>query len=245
MQMLRQDSASSSSNLNGSNTHHNGSMETGYSPVEPTRVGSIDIQRELNKLEELILDGRHIPLSRLTLIDEDNLLDQLDLIRLNLPAAFHEAEEIVHHKEEIFLQAEQYAQDIIAAAERRAAQLMDEVGIIRQAEMEAHQIMQRVQQDCEAAREQMVAELEQMEQQAQQEVQELRRQAIVECEVIQAGADEYADGVLKDVEQRFVEMLRIIRNGRNQLQPETPASRPQNGGSNLNTRPPMASQTKN
>jgi len=245
MQMLRQDSASTNSDLNGSNTHHNGSVDSGYSPVEPARVGSIDIQRELNKLEELILDGRHIPLSRLTLIDEDNLLDQLDLIRLNLPTAFHEAEEIVHHKEEIFLQAEQYAQEIIAAAERRAAQLVDEVGIIRQAEMEAHQIMQRVQQDCEAAREQMVAELEQMEQQAQQDVQELRRQAIAECEAIQAGADDYADSVLKDTEQRFVDMLRIIRNGRNQLQPDAPAARPQNGTGNLNARPPVASQAKN
>ncbi len=229
--MLRQDSVSTNSDLNGSNGYHHSSVDAAYSPAEPPHVGSIDIQRELNRLEELILDGRHIPLSRLTLVDEDNLLDQLDLIRLNLPAAFHEAEEIVRHKEDIFLQAEQYAQEIIATAERRAAQLLDEMGIVRQAEIEARQIMQRVQQDCEAAREQMVAELERMEQQAEQEAQDIRRQAIAESQQIQAGADEYADGVLTGIEQQLVDMLRVIRNGRSQLQPDPPAPRSPNGTS--------------
>ncbi|MCS6813973.1 MAG: hypothetical protein NZ772_10460 [Cyanobacteria bacterium] len=198
-------------------------------------MGSVDIQRELNKLEELILDGRHIPLSRLTLVDEESLLDQLDFIRMSLPAAFHEAQEIVRHKEEIFLQAEQYAQDIIAAAERRAAQLVDELGIIQQAEMEARQLMQRVQQDCEAARQQMVAELERMERQAQQKAQEIQRQAIAERDAIQAGADEYADRTLGDIEQRLVEMLRITRNGRNQLQAEAASSRSQHNNASAST----------
>ncbi len=182
----------------------------------------------------MILDSPRIPLSRRTLIDEEHLLEQLDLVRLSLPEAFHQAEEIVRHKEEVLLHAEQYAQEIIEAAERRAQQIMNEMGILRQAEMEAQQLRQRVQQECEMAKEQTIAELERMQRQAQQELDEMHRLALEECEEIQAGADEYADRILREMELQLSEMMRVIRNGRQQLQvspTEPPSSRSRDLGS--------------
>jgi cell division septum initiation protein DivIVA len=170
----------------------------------------------------MVLDSPRIPLSRRTLVDEEQLLEQLDLVRLGLPEAFHEAEEIVRHKEEILLQAEQYAQEVIETAERRASQIMNEMGILRQAEMEAQQLRQRVQQECEMAKEQTINELERMRRQVRQELDEMQRLALEECEEIQAGADEYADRVLKEMEMQLSEMMRVIRNGRQQLQPIQP-----------------------
>jgi cell division septum initiation protein DivIVA len=159
------------------------------------------------------------------MVDEERIIEQLDLIRLSLPEAFHEAESIVRHKEEIFLQSEQYAQEIIETAERRASQMIAESGIVRQAEMQAQQIRQRVQQECEAIREQTIAEIDRMRRQAQQELEEMQRIAIAECEEIQAGADDYADRTLQEMEAQLAEMLRIVRNGRHQLQPEAPTRR--------------------
>jgi F0F1-type ATP synthase membrane subunit b/b' len=182
--------------------------------------GSVDIQRELNNLEEMILDSPRIPFSRRTLIDEEQILDQLDVVRLHLPTSFQEATEIVRHKEEIYLEAEQYAQELVESAERRAAQLLDEMGLIRQAEQEVKQIRQRVQQECEAAQEQTIADIERMRRQAQQDLEEMRQMTIAECEDIQAGADAYADRILKDMEQQLGDMIRVIRNGRQQLHPE-------------------------
>lgn len=174
----------------------------------------------------MILDSPRFPLTRRTLVDEEQLLDQLELIQLNLPDAFHEAEDIVRQKEEILLQAKQYAQDMVEAAEHRAAQILDETQLVRQAEMEAKQIRQRVHQECESAKEQTIAEIERMRRQAQQELEEMRQMAIAECEEIQNGADTYADRVLKDMEQQLSEMMRIIRNGRQQLQGDTSPNRP-------------------
>jgi F0F1-type ATP synthase membrane subunit b/b' len=196
---------------------------------EANRVGGFDIQQELNKLEEMLLDSPRIPLSRRTVVDEEQLLDQLDLVRLNLPAAFQEATEIILHREEVLLEAEQYAQEIIADAERRAAQILDEMGIVRQAEMEAQRIRQQVQIECEEMQQQVLVDIDQMRRQAQQELHEMQKLAIAECEQIQRGADEYADGVLQDMEQQFAEMLRIVRNGRQQLQINQPAANPQQG----------------
>ncbi len=165
-------------------------------------------------------------MTRWTWVDEEQLLEQLDLVRLSLPEAFHEADAIVRQKDELFQHAEEYAQEMVENAERRAAQILNEMGILRQAELEAQQIRQQVQQECEAAEAQTIAEIERMRRQAQQDLEEMQRLAIAECEAIQAGADEYADRVLKEMELQLSEMMRVIRNGRQQLQalpPEPPA----------------------
>jgi cell division septum initiation protein DivIVA len=187
------------------------------------RLGGVDLQRELNRLEEILLDSPRIPLSRRTLINEEQFLEQLDLVRLNLPSAFQEAAEIVVHKEDILQEAEQYAQEIIAAAEQRAAQILNDMGLVRQAEMEATQIRQQVQQECDTIQQQTLADIDQMRRRAQQELDEMQRQALAECEEIQAGADDYADRVLRDMEQQLTEMVRVVRNGRQQLHSEPAA----------------------
>lgn len=176
--------------------------------------------------EILIVDSWHIPLTKRTVVDEEMMLAQLDLVRENLPKAFEDAEKIVRQREEILLQAEEYAQEIMEAAERRADQILDEMGIIQQAEMEANQIRKRVQQECEAIQEQTLAEIERMRLQAQQELEQMRLMALTECEDIQNGADDYADAVLTSIEQQLTEMLRVIRNGRQQLQGEPPPDYP-------------------
>lgn len=216
--MLRQDSSRSEPPDHDEPSHTN--------ELPPNRSGGIDIQRELNRIEEILFDSFHIPLTQRTLVDEEVLLAQLDLIRENLPTAFEEAEKLVRQREEILLQAEEYAQEIMETAERRADQILDEMGIIQQAELEASQIRQRVQQECEAIQEQTLAEIERMRLQAQQELEQMRQLALTDCEDIQNGADDYADAVLTSIEQQLTEMLRVIRNGRQQLQPEPPLDYP-------------------
>ncbi|TVQ08660.1 MAG: hypothetical protein EA368_11300 [Leptolyngbya sp. DLM2.Bin27] len=194
------------------------------------KPGDIDIQQELNKLEEIILASPRVPFSGRTLIDEDQLLDQLDAIRLNLPPAFRQAVQILQQRSALLAEAERYAQDLIAAAEQQAAQILDELGIVRQAEQMAQQIKAQAQQDCEGLRTQVLVDIEQMQLQAQRDWEALRQKALAEQDMIQQEADGYADRVLSDVEQQLSQMLRIIQNGRSHLQPPkepaSPAQRP-------------------
>lgn len=188
----------------------------------------LDIQQELNKLEEIILASPRVPFSGRTLVDEDQLLDQLDAIRLNLPPAFRQAVQILQQHNALMAEAERYAQDLIAAAEQQAAQMLDELGIVRQAEQMAQQIKTQAQQDCDSLRTQVMGDIEQMQIQAQREWESLRQKALAEQDTIQQEADGYADQVLSNVEQQLSQMLRIIQNGRSHLQPahETPAPTP-------------------
>ena len=199
-------------------------MSYGTFPEEPmSNEGtsrSIDIHRELNRMEELVLDSPRIPLSNRTLIDEDRLLEQLDAIRLALPMVLQEATGVVQEKDAIFREAEKYAQDIIASAEQRAGQILDETSLVRQAELEAAQTRQQLQQECEILRDELLAEMEQIKRQAQQEADDMRQMAIAECQEIQQGADDYADRVLSNMERQLLDMVSVVRNGRQQLQGE-------------------------
>lgn len=212
--MLRRDSVRSEPPDSNQPSNHN------QPPYDGS--GGVNIGRELNRIEEIVFDSPHIPFTRLTLVDEEIILAQLDLVRENLPDAFEKAEKIVSQREEIILQAEEYAQEIMEAAERRADQMLDELGIIEQAQQEAQQIRQRVQQECETLEEQTFSDIERVRRQAQQEIEHMRQLALTECEDIQNGAYDYANEVLANIDQQMSEMLRVIRNGRQQLQNEPP-----------------------
>ncbi|HIK44459.1 MAG TPA: hypothetical protein IGR64_06165 [Leptolyngbyaceae cyanobacterium M65_K2018_010] len=188
----------------------------------------MDIQQALNQLEELILSSPRVPFTGRTLIDEDQLLDQLDAIRLNLPPAFRQAVQILQQRHTLLDEAERYAQDLVVAAERQAAQILDELGIVRQAEQIAHQLKAQAQADCDQLRSQVQADIEQMKLQAQQEWEALRQNALAEQAMIQQEADAYADQVLSQVEHQLSQMLRVIENGRQHLQPvqESPSPAP-------------------
>jgi F0F1-type ATP synthase membrane subunit b/b' len=184
------------------------------------RPETLDIQAELNRLEELFIDSRHI--FRWALVHEDDFLDQLDLVRENLPEAFRQAEALLRQRDDILAQAEEYAQKVVEDAERRATQLINDNVILRQAEYEAQQLRSQLQTECDAAQDKTIGEIEQMRQRAQQDLEGMRQMGLQEAEEIQRGADEYADSVLRDMEAQMADMLRIVRNGRQQLKINQP-----------------------
>jgi cell division septum initiation protein DivIVA len=120
-------------------------------------------------LEELILASPRLPFTSKTLVDEDLLLDQLDAIRLNLPPAFRQAVDVLHQRRTLITDADRHAQDLIAAAEQQAAQILNETGILQKAEQMAQQLKAQTQADCDHLRSQVLADLEATKLQAQRE----------------------------------------------------------------------------
>ena len=180
-------------------------------------VQRLDIQQSLNVLEELILESPRVPFSRRTFVDEDRLLEQLDRIRLNLPSVFQEAVQIVQHRDTILGEAEQYASEIISAADQEAARRLNDLGIVQQAEAQVLQVKQHVQQECDALRSQTMSEIEQWQHAAQQHWQQIKQQAEAECQALKQEADLYSAQVLQRIEQQLSDMLRVVHNGRQML----------------------------
>lgn len=167
-----------------------------------------------------------VPFSGRTLVDEDQLLDQLDAVRLNLPPAFRQAVQVLQQRDNLLAEADRYAQDLIQAAEQQAAQILDEMGLVQQAEQMVRQLQAQAQAECDQLRANVRAEVDQIKRQSQQEWEAQRQNALQEQEIIQQEADAYADRVLSQVEQQLSQMLRIIQNGRSQIQPAPPAPMP-------------------
>lgn len=190
------------------------------------RQADFDIQQELAQLQDMIYQSFHLPLTRWTVVDEGKLLDQLDLISANIPDAIKKALAVLEQEQHIITEAEGYAQRIINSAQQRAAQILDETGIIQHAEQEAAQLRHQVQQECEAIQRQTFAEIEQLRQVTTQEIQQYRQQTLAECQDVQQGADQYADDVLTRLEQNLSEMLKVVRNGRQQLHHKSPQNKP-------------------
>jgi len=216
--MLRQDLTST----NGSNNNavDRSAAATEQAANQSETVKRLDIQQSLNVLEELILESPRVPFSGRTLVDEDQLLEQLDRIRLNLPTVFQEAMQIVQQRDRIISEAHQYAQDMMDAAEQEAARRVDDLGIVQQAESQARQVKQQLEQDCDALRSQTRAEIEQWQTAAEQYWDDTRQQTEDECLALRHDADAYAAEVLQNLEQKLADMMRVVRNGRTAL-PET------------------------
>ncbi|XTZ20152.1 MAG: hypothetical protein ACQZ3M_01115 [cyanobacterium endosymbiont of Rhopalodia fuxianensis] len=204
--MLRRNPSSSNETVN----HQNKAMTN-------RREVDFDIQRELARLQEMIYESFHIPLTRWTMIDEAKLIDQLDLIGDKLPESIRQALMVLDQEEQLLTEAEAYVQQVIQSSKQQAEQIFDETRIIQQAQQEANQLRQQVQQDCETIQKQTVAEMEQLRQLTTAEMQKLRQQSFAESQKLQEDADNYTDRVLTQLEQELNSMLNVIRNGRQQL----------------------------
>jgi cell division septum initiation protein DivIVA len=177
-------------------------IEAGSAEVE-----SLGVFSAIELLEEKILNSPRVPLTGKTMVNEEELLEQLDLIRLKLPEVVLTAQEILQYKQQIIIEAQQQVQQTIIEANRRADRITNELGIIELSKHEANQIRQAAMDECEQFRQQTIAELAQM-----------RREAVAECQQIQAGADEYADRVLHDMQSQFTDILQTVQRGRKRLE---------------------------
>jgi cell division septum initiation protein DivIVA len=175
--------------------------------AESAEVESLGVFSAIELLEEKILNSPRVPLTGKTMVNEEELLEQLDLIRLKLPEVILTAQEILQYKQQITIEAQQQVQQTIIEANRRADRITNELGIIELSKHEANQIRQAAMDECDRFRQQTISELAQM-----------RREAMAECQQIQSGADEYADRVLHDMQSQFTDILQTVQRGRKRLE---------------------------
>ncbi len=184
---------------------------------KPPQLDTGSVFAAIDRLEESILNSPRVPLTGKTMVNEEELLEQIDTLRLNLPEIIALAQEIVQSKERLMKEAQQQIQQIVAEANQRAYQVANELGIIDRSEQEAKQIRQMAIAQSEHLRQQTIVEVERLRNYQIQEIERMRDKAMAECQQIQDGADEYADRVLHDMEDRLSDVLQAIKQGRQQL----------------------------
>lgn len=112
----------------------------------------MDILYLVDRLEALVAESQRIPLTSRVLVQEKEILNLIDQLRMSLPDEIKQARRINQEKERILNQAHEEAKRIVAAAEEEANRLVNNDELIRAAEERAADIVQSAQEKAEQIR---------------------------------------------------------------------------------------------
>ncbi len=96
----------------------------------------------IDQLEALVETAPEVPLVGKVLIDADELLDLLDIIRAAVPEEIKRAEAVSSEREKMIAEGQEQVERMIAKAEEYAAKLVSNSEIYRQAEEESKLLLE-------------------------------------------------------------------------------------------------------
>ena len=112
----------------------------------------MDILDLLDQLEEVLGGGSHLPLTSRTLVDEQELLDILDQIRVSIPEEIKAARRVTQDRDQIIADARGEAERMLRDADADVAERLAEHHLVRAAESRARQIEERSADEAERMR---------------------------------------------------------------------------------------------
>ncbi len=98
---------------------------------------AIDILSLVDRLEGLMRDAKHVPLSSKLAIDEQALINLVDQMRLSIPEQIQEAEALLKERDTVVARAQDEARRMLEEAKVR----IDEERMLREAEHEAEAVL--------------------------------------------------------------------------------------------------------
>jgi vacuolar-type H+-ATPase subunit H len=103
----------------------------------------MEILSLINELNDMISDGRPMPMTSSVLIDKERSLDVLAKMRINVPSAIKEGERMILERDRIIAEARSHAEDILAQANEKAKELVSQEEIMRQAKGEQEAVLEQ------------------------------------------------------------------------------------------------------
>ncbi len=101
----------------------------------------MDILHLIERLENMVKEGRRLPMTASVLLDEDRINNVIDQMREAIPAAIKRAERIEAEREKILAQATEEAERIRALARQEAEEMVSRHAVTAKANSEAEQTM--------------------------------------------------------------------------------------------------------
>jgi cell division septum initiation protein DivIVA len=102
----------------------------------------MDVLVLIDKLDDLVHNAKRLALTDQVRVDKEEIYDILDQMRATMPEEIKQARWIVKERQEMLAEAKREADRIIKEARERAAKLVDEEEIKKQAERAAEDIVE-------------------------------------------------------------------------------------------------------
>jgi cell division septum initiation protein DivIVA len=104
-------------------------------------VTAIELDDLIDELEDALAEGRRVPFSGRLLVDEERMLDIIDRMRVAIPEEQKRARRIVQEQERL-----------IAEAQARVQQVLEERGLLEAVEGERDRLLQLAEQEAAQVR---------------------------------------------------------------------------------------------
>ncbi len=138
----------------------------------------MDIQHLVDRLEDLIDEGRHMPFSKYTMIDEERALELIDQMRISIPEEIEKSARVIAQKDRILAQANEEAARILQMTRQKGQELLDQETSVQAARQRAQAIIDQAKLDAariaSEADEYVVQVLRELEQRLQRNINEVR-----------------------------------------------------------------------
>jgi len=109
----------------------------------------MDIQHLVDRLEDLIDEGRHMPFSRYTMIDEEAALEIIDQMRISIPDEIEKAARILAQRDRVLAQANEEAARILQQARSKGEEMLDQDVSVQAAQNRAANVIEEARQTAQ------------------------------------------------------------------------------------------------
>ena len=110
----------------------------------------MDILHLVDRLEDLIDEGRHVPLSKYTMIDEERALEIIDQMRISIPEEIEKSNRILQQRDRLMAQANEEAARMVELAKEQGDTLIARESIAQAAQSRAANILEQARREAEA-----------------------------------------------------------------------------------------------
>src|SRR5262249_4034753 len=113
---------------------------------------AMDIQHLVDRLEDLIDEGRHLPMTKMTMIDEEHALEIIDQMRISVPEEVEKANRVINQRDRLLAQANEEAARVVDLAREKSESLVQRDAVAQAAQNRAANIIEQARQDAESIR---------------------------------------------------------------------------------------------
>jgi F0F1-type ATP synthase membrane subunit b/b' len=108
----------------------------------------MDIQHLVDRLEDLIDEGRHMPFSKFTMIDEERALEIIDQMRISIPEEIEKAARILAQRDRVLAQANEEAARILQQARAKGESMLEQDVSVQAAQNHAANVIEEARQQA-------------------------------------------------------------------------------------------------
>jgi F0F1-type ATP synthase membrane subunit b/b' len=174
----------------------------------------VDILHLIDRLEEIVGEGRRVPVGGGVVVSRQKMIDLVDRMRVAVPREVYDAREVIEQRDVVIEEGRLQAEDLLSRAQEELDKRLAETEVVKAAHERSREITldaeRRVRDLLQAAEEQARGRLDEAQAQSGKEMRE---------------ADVYALQTLRKLEEELEGFLTTVRNGVDALE-QRAADRP-------------------